>query len=90
MTYFVYFLRNTSNKLYIGQTNNLNRRELEQYKLNTRTAKFVKDNREFQLVYTEEYETRAEAMRRERQLKGWTRKKKEALINQDLAQLKKL
>lgn len=43
-----------------------------------------------QLVYSEEYATRLEAMHREIQLKGWSRAKKEALITGNLKILKKL
>ena len=90
MSFHVYFLRNSLNQLYIGQTNNLVRRKLEQSIVNSKTAKFVRDNREFELIYFEEYSTRPEAMRREKQLKGWTRAKKEALINGNLSLLKAL
>jgi predicted GIY-YIG superfamily endonuclease len=41
-------------------------------------------------VYSEAYSSRIEAMRREKQLKGWTRAKKEALISGNLKLLKKL
>lgn len=44
----------------------------------------------FIFVYIEQYGTRLETMRREKQLKGWTRAKKEALIKGDLKLLKKL
>ncbi len=90
MPYFVYFLRNFSDKLYIGQTNNLQRREKEQLSNSSKTAKFIQDNSDFKLVYFEIYLTRIEAMRREKQLKNWTRAKKEALIKGDLELLKKL
>jgi len=53
-------------------------------------AKFIKDFGDFKLVYTEEFESRSAAMKRERQLKGWTRAKKEALIAGNLSLLKKL
>ena len=42
------------------------------------------------LVYTEEYATIEEAYRRERQLHGWSRAKKEALICGDIELLKQL
>ena len=80
MTYFVYILRNPSNQLYIGQTNNLFKRENEQTNELVKSAKFIKDNHHFKLVYFEKFLTRWDAMRREKQLKGWTRAKKEALI----------
>lgn len=86
----VYILRSSSNKLYIGQTNNLKSRESQQINKTKKAAKFIKDGKEFHLVYSEEYETRLEAMRREKQLKSWTRAKKEALIKSDLTLLKKL
>lgn len=86
----VYILRSSSNKLYIGQTNQLGEREKQQILKSSKAAKFVKDGTEFKLVYKEEYPTRLQAMRREKQLKGWTRAKKEALVRGDLVLLKKL
>jgi putative endonuclease len=57
----------------------------------SKSSKFIKDNPEdFKLAYFEKFDTRLEAMRREKQFKGWTRKKKEALILQDYKLLKKL
>ena len=41
------------------------------------------------LRHLEMYESREEAEKREKQLKGWTRKKKEALIRENEDQLKK-
>lgn len=90
MPFFVYILRSVSNELYIGQTNNLNSREKQQINKTEKAAKFIKEGKEFHLVYEEEYETRLEAMRRELQLKGWTRAKKEALISGKLDKLKGL
>ena len=86
----VYILRTNNNQLYIGHTNNLDRRELE-HKHFHHGAKFIKDNGlRFDIVYEERFLTRADATRREKQLKGWTRAKKEALINKDFVMLKKL
>lgn len=90
MSFSVYILRSTSNGLYIGQTNNLDKREKQQTHKTQKAAKFIKDGNEFNLVYSEEYATRLKAMRREKQLKGWTRAKKEALISGNLELLKKL
>jgi putative endonuclease len=42
------------------------------------------------LVYSEPHPTRLAAIRRERQLKRWTRKKKEALVDGDLTLLRSL
>ena len=90
MPYLVYILRSVSDKLYIGQTNNLNARTEQHLTKDWKAAKFTKDDDDFKLVYKEEYATRLEAMRREAQLKGWSRSKKEALIAGDLLQLKYL
>ena len=88
--FFVYILRTQNNELYIGQTNNLDRRKLE-HKNHHHGAKFVKDSKcDFKIVYTEKYPDRIKAMKREKQLKGWTRAKKEALIVGDLDLLKRL
>ena len=90
MRFFVYILRSSSNQLYIGQTNDLFNREKQHATKDWKAAKFTKDGEGFELVYQEEYATRLEAMKREKQLKGWTRAKKEALIAVDLEILKKL
>ena len=88
--YYLYILRSTDNNLYIGQTDNLDRRIDEHIKQLRDGAKFTKEHIGFKLVFQEEYQTRLEAMRREKQLKGWTRVKKEALIQGDKLLLKKL
>jgi predicted GIY-YIG superfamily endonuclease len=90
MSFFVYILRSTTNKLYIGQTNNLQSREKQQAAKSKKAAKFIKDGDDFKQVYSEEFPTRIDAMRREKQLKGWTRAKKESLIKGDYISLKKL
>lgn len=88
MPYFVYILRNPKNKLYTGQTRSIEKRLVRHNA--SQGARFVKDNKAFKLVYTEELPTQLAAMRREKQLKGWTRAKKEALIAGNLDLLKKL
>lgn len=80
MSYFVYILRTSANTLYIGQTNNLDKR-IKEHKGNTsKTAKYIRYFDSFQLVYSEKYLTRKEAMQREIKLKRWPRSKKDALI----------
>lgn len=90
MLYTVYILRFSNTSLYIGQTNNLDQRLKDHQSKTSRASKFSKENGEFKLVYLEHFSTLLEAMRREKQLKGWTRSKKEALIKGDLEKLKKL
>lgn len=43
-------------------------------------SKYVASHLPFTLVYTEKYETKSEAAKREVQLKGWSHEKKERLI----------
>ncbi len=81
MPFFVYILRTSSNTLYIGQTNNLDKRIKEHQERKSKSAKYIKYFTSCELVYSEIYETRSSAMKREWELKQWTRAKKEALIN---------
>ena len=87
--YYVYILRTTGNKLYIGQTNNLEERLKQHSSHTTKSAHFLRKETNSQLVYSEEFNTRQEAMKREWQLKNWSRIKKEALISSNLELLKK-
>ena len=90
MSHSVYILRFSDNSLYIGQTNNLDVRLRNHFNKTTKAAKFIKDHGDFKLVYREDYNSRLESMKREKQLKGWTRAKKEALISGNLKLLKEL
>ena len=79
--YFVYFLTNKTNTvLYIGVTNDLKRRLYEHP--NGLMEGFTKRYRLTKIVYYEAYQDVALAIAREKQLKRWTRAKKEALIRQ--------
>lgn len=90
MTFIVYILRTSSDTLYIGQTNNLIERLEEHQSKSSKSAKYIRYFNSVKLAYSEEYQTRKEAMQREAQLKKWSRKKKEALIAGDKVALKKL
>ena len=76
--YYVYILRGPQNHLYVGVTENINQR-IERHK-NGDGAEFTKRNKTFELVYQETFPTLIEARRRESQIKGWRREKKENLI----------
>lgn len=88
MIYTVYILRTSKNTLYIGQTNNLEKRLKEHRGKTSRSSKYTRSFDTLKLVYSEKYLTRKEAMQREFQLKKWTKAKKEALISGDLISLK--
>jgi putative endonuclease len=78
--YFVYILRTSSNTLYVGQTNNLEKRINEHKGKSSKSAKYVRYFTSVELVYSEKHPTRAAVMKRERELKKWPRKKKLDLI----------
>ena len=78
--YFIYILTNKNNDvLYTGVTNNLKRRiyEHKQKLINGFTKKYNVD----ELVYYEVFDDIYNAIRREKQIKGGSRKKKLDLIN---------
>ena len=76
--YYVYILTNRSGTLYVGMTIDLGRRTQEhQQKL---IDGFTKTYNITQLVYYEITEDAYAAVSRERQIKGWLRRKKVALI----------
>ena len=64
--------------MYIGVTENLQKRVI--YHNTRQGARFTRDGR-YKIVFRESYETPAAARKREIQLKKWSRKKKEMLIN---------
>ena len=77
--YFVYILTNWNNKvMYIGVTNNLQRR-LYEHK-NALVEGFTKEYNVHKLVYYEVTTDVEAAIAREKQLKGWRREKKNALV----------
>ena len=82
--YSVYILRTSANTLYVGQTNNLERRIKEHTSKSSRSARYVRYFESFELVYSQAYESRGDAIRREIELKKWPREKKEKLIKGDL------
>jgi putative endonuclease len=76
--YYVYIMTNRSRSLYTGVTNNLVRRVYEhQHKL---VEGFTKKYNITILVYYEETSDVRAALAREKQIKGWLRAKKMALI----------
>lgn len=78
--YFVYILTNKNHTvLYIGVTNNLVRR-LQEHKTRSTKYQFTNKYNINKLVYFEEYENIRNAIAREKQLKGGSRKQKERLI----------
>ncbi len=73
MTFVVYILHSLStDRYYVGQTNNMEDRLLRH---NAGRSKATKVGRPWEVVYTESYQTRAEAYNRELQIKSWKSRK---------------
>jgi len=79
--YFVYILKYSDDSYYTGVTNNLERRFNEH---NSGLIRGYTSSRlPVKMVYSQRFTDINDAIRFEKQLKGWNRKKKEALIEGD-------
>lgn len=77
--FYVYILTNWNNKvLYTGVTNNLERRIFEHK--NKLIDGFTKKYNLTKLVFVQEFKNVSEAIESEKKVKGWTRTKKNKLI----------
>ncbi len=82
---YMYILKCSDGSYYTGSTIDLDLR-LQQHQ-NGEGANYTKKRLPVELVYYEEYQRIDEAFNREKQVQGWSRKKKEALINGKLEEL---
>lgn len=88
MSWHVYIIETEDGRFYTGTTNDVPRRVNEH-----KDGKGARYTRIFgfkRLLYQEECPAKSQALKREKQIQGWTRKKKLALIKGDLELLKKL
>jgi len=87
--YFVYILLCSDNSYYTGVTNDIERRLWEHetcFYPNAYTSKRLP----VKLVFWEKFQTPDHAIEFEKQVKGWSRKKKEAIIEGNWDRLKEL
>lgn len=86
---YVYLLRSRGypGQLYVGMSANP-RQRLDYH--NGGSCRHTSKFRPWEIVYSEKYDNEADAVTRERQIKGWTRAKKERLILGDTIRLKEL
>jgi len=76
--YYIYLIQCNDGSFYTGVTSNLKRR-FQEHK--TKSGSWhTKIYRPIKIIYTEEYQTKLEALEREKQIKGWRREKKLNLI----------
>ncbi len=87
-SYYVYIMTNRSKTLYTGVTNNLERRVYEHK--NKLVSGFTHKYNITKLVYYEETSDVNSALAREKQIKGWLRSKKMALIESENPEWKDL
>ncbi|NNJ70064.1 MAG: GIY-YIG nuclease family protein [Kiritimatiellales bacterium] len=81
MQWFIYILQCSDGSYYVGHTENV------QQRLTTHTngqgANYTRDRQPLKLVYSEGHASRTDAIAREKQIKKWSRFKKQALIEAD-------
>ena len=81
MPFWTYLLHCADRSFYIGHTDNLQTR-IAQHEAG-KTASYTQNRRPLKLVWSQQFGTRIEALEAERQIKGWSRAKKLALIRED-------
>jgi putative endonuclease len=85
---WVYILRCSDDSLYVGHTLDVGSREA--FHNDGRGGLYTARRRPVRVVYSEHHDSLEDALARERQLKGWTAAKKEALIAGNQDSLKRL
>jgi putative endonuclease len=85
-TYYVYILKCNDTSYYTGITNNLQRRFYE-HQSGYNIKCYTHNKRPVTLVWFEMFNCVLDAIATEKRIKGWSRRKKEALINEDWEKL---
>ena len=88
MSFWVYILLCADNSYYTGHTDNLDKRIAEHQA--GEISGYTSGRRPVTLLFSQEFSTREEAMACERQIKGWRRSKKQALIRGDWGEVSRL
>ena len=87
--FYLYILKCSDKTYYVGHTDNLDCRMLE-HKTGIGGAKYTVNRRPVELVYIKPFISRIDAVKHESKIKKWSKKKKEALINNNWESVKKL
>ena len=88
MAFYVYIVRCSDGSFYTGHTDDLPRR-IAQHNAGYIRG-YTHHRRPVTHVFSEEFPKRIDALERERQIKGWSRRKKEALIAGDWEMIRRL
>lgn len=78
MEYYTYIILCSNKNYYVGHTNNPESRFSRH--LQKSGAKFTSQNTPIKILRKQKFDNELESIRRENQIKGWTRAKKEKLI----------
>ena len=89
MSFWVYILRCADNSYYTGHTDNLEQR-IAQHNQGYFPTCYTYKRRPVELAFSQDFVTREEALTSEQQIKGWSRKKKEAMMRGDWAEVSRL
>ncbi len=88
-TYYVYILKCSDESYYTGMTNNIDRR-IAEHSSGMNPECYTATRRPVELVFAYEFKYVNNAIAFEKQVKGWSRKKKEAIIGGNWEELRKL
>ncbi len=86
---YVYILKCSDQSYYVGVTNDVELR-LAQHNSGRSETSYTNSRLPVELVYVEQHEDYNLAIAREKQIKGWTRAKKKALIEENWDKLRGL
>jgi putative endonuclease len=87
MSAFVYILECADGRVYVGSTRGSLEKRLVEHNDETQGG-YTKSRRPVRLLFAEQFENITDAIAAERQLKGWSRAKKTALIRGDVTALR--
>ena len=88
-TYYVYILKCSDNTYYTGFTSNLKNRFFE-HQQGKHIKSYTYKRRPLELVFYAEFSEAGFAIEKEKQIKKWSKAKKEALINDEYEKLPNL
>jgi putative endonuclease len=87
--YYVYIIECKDKSFYTGVTNSIEKR-ISEHNIGIDSNSYTYYRRPVKLVFSQHFANIDDAIRAEKQIKGWSRKKKLALINGDFDLLKEL
>ena len=89
MAFWVYILRCADGSYYTGHTDNFEKR-IGEHTTGAITSCYTFKRCPLQRIFSQEFPTREEALASEQQIKGWSRKKKEAMMQGNWAEVSRL